>query len=155
MGESPHRLPLRVGVNAVVVEDGELLVVTYDDESGRHHNLPGGGVEPGEAIAGALVREVAEETTARVEVGDLLAVIEYHPPAHRGAYGPVHKLELCFACEIESGGRASLPDEPDRAQVGVEWIPVDRLGSAPLLPDLGERWGSVVRGDGVRFFDAW
>lgn len=55
--------PIRVGVNAVITFDNQLLAVKFDDETGPHYNLPGGGVEAGERIPDGLIREVYEETT--------------------------------------------------------------------------------------------
>lgn len=36
--------------------------------------LPGGRIEPGEAVSAAAIREVAEETGLKVEVTDLIGV---------------------------------------------------------------------------------
>jgi 8-oxo-dGTP diphosphatase len=37
-----------------------VLLVEFNDETGLHYNLPGGGVEPGESVIEALEREVRE-----------------------------------------------------------------------------------------------
>lgn len=135
--------PVRVGANAVVVEDGRLLAVRFDDETGVHYNLPGGGVGADERVREALRREVREETTAGVEVGELLFVHEYYPGGDE-QYGPVHKLTLFFDCGLLPASTPTLPAEPDPNQVGVEWLPLETVGEVPLLPDLGEEWHTAV-----------
>jgi ADP-ribose pyrophosphatase YjhB (NUDIX family) len=60
-----ERAPLLV-VQAVVVEDGELLLAVRRDLIGWE--LPGGGLAPGEPPEAALVREVREETGLEIEI---------------------------------------------------------------------------------------
>jgi 8-oxo-dGTP diphosphatase len=48
-------------------------------------HLPGGGTDFGESAADGLIRELAEETGQRGDVGELLAIEHFHNPA---AYGP-------------------------------------------------------------------
>ena len=57
--------PITVGVRAVLVREGQILLVrhTYQD----HWYLPGGGVEKGETLIEALGRELQEEVGACIE----------------------------------------------------------------------------------------
>lgn len=131
--------PIRVGVNALVIRDERLLLVEFDDETGLHYNLPGGGIESGESIKAGLKREVFEETCAEVEVGDLAFVIEYEPFRNAGWGGETHKLSLIFVYELNEGSEPRFPDRPDPHQSGVHWLPLEELKNANLLPSLGER----------------
>jgi ADP-ribose pyrophosphatase YjhB (NUDIX family) len=63
---------MRVRVTGVCLEGGRLLVLHQDTDGPRTWSLPGGTVEDGETLSGALVREMREETGADVEVGRLL-----------------------------------------------------------------------------------
>lgn len=139
------RFPVRLGVNAVIVEDDHLLAVKFDDDSGMHYNLPGGGVNQGESVTDALVREVYEETTADIEVGPLMFVHEYFPPAHSHVYGSTHKLTLFFEGCLTGARSPTLPERPDQHQVGVEWLPVETIDTQPLLPEL-DVWGEIING---------
>ncbi len=128
---TPH---IRVGVSAAIVQDGAVLLVAFDDdESGYHYNLPGGGIEPGEGVVAALEREVRAETGVTAAVGHLLCAWEYVPTAAYAPYGAQAQLKLVFAATITAGIPA-LPAQPDANQVGVVWLPLADLPSAPLLP---------------------
>jgi 8-oxo-dGTP diphosphatase len=66
----------RVAAYALVVRDDAVLL-TRNSPRGPHPglwNLPGGGIEHGEAPADAVVREVAEETGLACTVGDIVIV---------------------------------------------------------------------------------
>lgn len=78
--EPPLTSAAFLGVFGVLEKDGELLIVANHRRiAGRDAitwDLPGGGVEPGETLHEALVREMREEVTLDVEVQDLLFVSE-------------------------------------------------------------------------------
>lgn len=67
-------------VLGVLRQRGEVLLVQNwrDLPTGRTlcWDLPGGGVEPGESLDAAMVRECWEEASVQVRVKDLLLVIE-------------------------------------------------------------------------------
>ena len=69
-GASPVRVPC---VGAVVVHDGQLLLVRRGQEPGKGlWSVPGGRVEAGESLAEACVREVREETGLDVVAGEVV-----------------------------------------------------------------------------------
>jgi 8-oxo-dGTP diphosphatase len=73
----------QVAVGAVVVRDGRLLAVRRGRPPAQGRwTLPGGRVEPGEAVLDAVVREVAEETGLPVTVGELLGWWEHLDDDH-------------------------------------------------------------------------
>lgn len=50
-------------------EDGHILLLDQDADTGRSWSLPGGKAEEGEALGDALVREMREEAGLEVQVG--------------------------------------------------------------------------------------
>ncbi len=66
-----------VGVGAVIVQDGKVLLVKrkYEPLAGQW-SLPGGAVEVGETLEACLVREMLEETGLDVSVGPVIEVFD-------------------------------------------------------------------------------
>jgi 8-oxo-dGTP diphosphatase len=66
-----------VGVGAVIVDDGKVVLIRrkYEPLKG-HWSLPGGMVEIGETLEAALTREMLEETGLVVEVGPVIEVFD-------------------------------------------------------------------------------
>jgi len=66
-----------VGVGAVIVKDGKVLLVKrrYEPLAGQW-SLPGGTLELGETLAEGVAREMREETGLEVEVGPVIEVFD-------------------------------------------------------------------------------
>jgi 8-oxo-dGTP diphosphatase len=69
------RRPLLIGVRALIVRDGAVLLIRH--RSGRYPwALPGGGVERNERLAEAARREAREETGVPIRAEQLLGIYE-------------------------------------------------------------------------------
>ncbi len=77
---------MRHRATAVMVRDGEILMVRFDLEGRIWWYLPGGGIEPGETPEQAVVREMQEELNLQVTPLKLL-FIEPLPAAEGTEYG--------------------------------------------------------------------
>lgn len=130
-------MSIRLNVAAVIVRGDALLLVEFDDETGVHYNLPGGGVEDGETLHQALRREVREETHAELsEIGRLLLIWEYVPQQQAEQYGTQQKVALVFHCTLAAGSEPHFPPTPDAHQTGIRWVALDDLENVALLPAL-------------------
>ena len=120
----------------VCVKDGKLLVCRAKGASTCY--LPGGHIEFGEKGREALVREMKEETGLDATCGRFLGVVENSFMQH----GKPHaEINLVYEMEIGSPDVASQED-----WIGFEWVALDRLGEAKLLPESFQRlsaWPSV------------
>ncbi|MHB1309432.1 MAG: NUDIX hydrolase [Limisphaerales bacterium] len=98
----------KVDVRGVVFRDDRILLVQeLADE--RRWTLPGGWADVNESPAGAVTREVSEESGFAVVARKLLAVWDREKHGHLPPF-PYHVYKLFFRCEIV-GGEARSSNE--------------------------------------------
>jgi 8-oxo-dGTP diphosphatase len=128
---------MRNAAKAIIVRDGHLLVtVNRDVNGGEFYILPGGGQDFGETLHEALHRECIEEIGARIEIRDLVCIREYIGRNHEFAEfdGHVHQVEFMFHCTLDDRQQPGNGILPDSKQLGVKWIPLAELPTAPFYP---------------------
>jgi 8-oxo-dGTP diphosphatase len=89
---------LRIRVCGILVENEQLLLVNHRGigTGGSFWSPPGGGVQFGESLPEALIREFREETGLVVRVGRFMFVNEF-------IRHPLHAVELFFEVQRISG----------------------------------------------------
>jgi mutator protein MutT len=103
-----------VGVGAVIVDDGKVVLVRRRHEPLKGHwSLPGGTVEVGETLEAALAREMLEETGLTVDVGPVIEVFDRitRDDQRRVRYHFVLIDYLCWP----AGGRLRAGSDVDEA----------------------------------------
>lgn len=83
--------------------------------------FPGGKIEKGETPQQALVREIREELTAEIEVGELIRTVEYDYPGF-------HLSMDCFWATVKAG-HLELKEAED-----AKWLTKDELRDVKWLP---------------------
>jgi len=112
-----------VGVGAVIVDDGKVVLVKrkYEPLKG-HWSLPGGMVEIGEPLETALAREMLEETGLRVDVGPVIEVFDriMRDEERRVRYHFVLIDYLCWPADgsLQAGSDVDLAIWADPATLG-------------------------------------
>ncbi len=131
----PHQ---RVAAYAVVVAEERLLLTRLSERTGApgRWNLPGGGLDPGESPAAAVVREVAEETGQVVDLVRLVDVMSQHwvGPSVRG-------VEDYHAVRLLHVARCRRPTRPVVHDVGgstsdARWVALDELDAVPVVASV-------------------
>ena len=126
---------MHVRVTGVVIEDDRILLLNQDTGAGRSWSLPGGKVEDGETLAGALVREMREETGLDVEPGRLLYVCDYLPD------DGMHVVHLTFEARRTGGTAGEVTAGLDTRPIrGVEFV---KLADLPSL-GFGARFAELA-----------
>jgi len=105
-----------VGVGAVVVDEGRVLLIRRGTEPLKGHwSLPGGLLEVGESLTDGVIREVREETGLIVEPVALVELLDrIHREAGRVRYHYVIADYLC--CVV--GGQLQAASDAD----AVRWV---------------------------------
>lgn len=127
-----------VGVGAVVVDQGRVLLVRRGREPLRGHwSLPGGLLELGESLTAGVTREVLEETGLIVEPIELIELLDrIHREGERVRYHYVLADYLCFVKggELKAGSDADAVRWTERA----EWNSHSALNLDPVTARIIE-----------------
>jgi len=134
-GDSARTYPTRpyLAVSAAIFRDGRVLIVRRGRPPAHGlYTLPGGGVECGETLEEAVIREVREETGLEIVP---LALIGFREAIGRDAAGKIerHFVILPFAARWIAG-EIVLNEELAEAQ----WRRPDELASLKTTDGLAE-----------------
>jgi 8-oxo-dGTP diphosphatase len=122
-----------VGVGAVIIEDGRVLLVKRGHPPlAGEWSIPGGVLELGETLREAAVREVREETCLTVETAELLGVYDRVLRDDDG-HTLYHFVLVDFLCR-RVGGKAQAADDADE----VRWFTPAEARELPLAEDTAE-----------------
>lgn len=129
---------------AVLDSSGRVLLQRRGEAEGPW-GLPGGGMELGETLEAAAVRETREETGLDVRPDELLGV--YTGPLHTYANGDVVQSVVVVLTATQVGGRLSADgtETLDLGWFSLDDLPLPVFGPhEPMLQDLRQgrrgRW---------------
>jgi ADP-ribose pyrophosphatase YjhB (NUDIX family) len=126
---------IRNAVRALIVVDDQLLLLRKDGGGqGERYALPGGAQDTGETLAEALIRECREEIDTPVRIGELLHVADYFKPRETDPPTQRQLLEFLFACALPEGYTPRNGFKPDKHQIDVVWMPVERVPDLDFSP---------------------
>jgi 8-oxo-dGTP diphosphatase len=127
--ESSNAYPLtpRVGVGAITVKDGKVLLVKRAIEPSKGlWAIPGGTLKLGETLQECAAREILEETGIRIKVGACVYVFDFLERDDKGKI-KFHFVVVDFAADYISG-------EPKGADDALEarWLSPAELSNLPV-----------------------
>lgn len=130
----------RIRASGICIRDNTILLIhrinlELEKEKQEYYVIPGGGVEEGETVEGAVVREMKEETSLDVTVGELFyeledydgqgAFLKYYAYMCESPHGEV-KLEGSSVEEVEMKGGLQFFDPV--------WVPFSEIKNIVLYP---------------------
>lgn len=89
---------VRVRVAGILITGEGVLFIAHKKNDDVYWLLPGGGVDYGESLSEALVREFLEELNIDITVNDLAFISDSIDPS-----GGRHVVNICFICEYTGG----------------------------------------------------
>lgn len=120
----------RTRATAVVIKEGKILIIHRYNNGDEYWVLPGGGVEEGEDVESAVLRELSEETSVQ-------AIVKRNLFEFLDAKGDHHVL---FLCEYVSG-EPKLHKDSNEATINnpnqsytPQWVGVGELHKLTIYP---------------------
>ncbi len=118
-------------VSAIVADAQDSILLILRTDNG-YWSIPGGGLNPGESVTGATVREVKEETGIDCQVTGLVGI--YSDPNHVAAYddGEVRQeFSICFTTRMTGGTMATSSESAE-----VQFVPPGEIPGLRMHPSI-------------------
>ncbi|MDI6805788.1 MAG: NUDIX hydrolase [Candidatus Bathyarchaeia archaeon] len=120
-----------VGVGAVIIKDGKILLEKRKSEPGRGKwSIPGGLVELGESVSQTVVREVAEETGLEVCEPELIDVVDNVVKDENGEV-KYHFVIIDYFVKLKGGNLKASSDAED-----LRWVPLNEVEKYDLTKTI-------------------
>jgi 8-oxo-dGTP diphosphatase len=71
---------IRIRAAGILVHDGKILLARHEKNGKSYWLIPGGGVDYGETVEAAVIREYQEEVGLPIKVGSMVLVHDSIPP---------------------------------------------------------------------------
>ena len=140
---------IRVSGRGIVINNDKILLNKFGN--GEYYNIPGGGVEPGETVKQAVIREIFEESGLDVTVGDLIYASEYEPNKCNFIYGNKPHISLVFRCFLNGDNKISPPSIPDvdpnnpKLTSEAKWVEISDLKNIHYVPYIHEQLMEYIK----------
>ena len=114
----------KIGIRpaTIIVDKKRLLLVKSEYKGNIFYLLPGGGVEFGETIEEAAIRETLEETGKRIKIIKPVYINEYIDNKDRSK----RVINIFFLSEILKEDMSMLSNDGGKIK-SIEWVDLDNL----------------------------
>lgn len=131
----------RIRASGICIHDNKILLIhrinlELEKEKQEYYVIPGGGVEDGEKIEDAVIREMKEETSLDVRLGELFYELEDYD-----GQGKFLKY-YAYICEYISGEIKLEENSVEAVEMkdGLQsfepiWVPLSEMKDIVLYPD--------------------
>lgn len=65
---------MRIRAATIILDGDQVILMHRIHKDKKYYTFPGGGLEPGETVKQAALREAGEETSLEVAIGRLLSI---------------------------------------------------------------------------------
>lgn len=138
---------LRTGVGVIIRDERGRILLEKRSDNGIWA-IPGGGIEPGESVEEAALREIKEETGLTVKITKLIGI--YSEPSERIVTYPdngdvCHLVDVIVEATIVSGTLTRSSESEDLQFFDPHQLPSEIAppGRAPLEDVLSGRYGQI------------
>ncbi len=119
---------IRIRAAGILIHDGKILLVRHEKNDKSYWLIPGGGVDFGESVEQAVVREYQEEVGLPIKVGPMVLVHDSIPPnKHRQV------LNIYFMVEAE---HFNIQVTQDAVLRDAAFYSLDEFAKMPVNPDV-------------------
>ncbi|EOO15705.1 MULTISPECIES: NUDIX hydrolase [Bacillus] len=111
---------------AIIIQGGKIALIKRVREGEVYFVFPGGGIGEGETPEEATKREVYEELGVHIQMGHLIATVEYNGTEY---YYDAHIIDGIFG-----SGKGEEFKRKDRGSYIPLWMPVNELENVNIKP---------------------
>ncbi len=129
---------VRVRVAGIIVDDNRLLLISHKKGPDIYWLLPGGGVDFGESLEEALVREFKEELNITINVHRPAFICDSIDPT-----GERHIINIFFHCSYNRGDYSIGQEE---RLLGYEFFTRKEIEKIKIFPPVNNELISIMDG---------
>jgi 8-oxo-dGTP diphosphatase len=119
---------IRIRAAGILTKGDQILLVRHEKNGKSYWLIPGGGVEFGESVEEALIREFKEEVGLDIKVGPMVLVHDSIPPNHHRQV-----LNLYFMVSSE---QFEIHVTPDAVLRDAAFYPLSEFPKMTVNPDV-------------------
>ncbi len=116
---------------AIIIKDQQVVLMERRKQDQHYFVFPGGGVEPGESVKQAVLREVREETGMKVEATKLIYHHHYIGDSDQYFYLCQH---LAGEPKLGDFNEKQEMDQHENQFYLPQWVPINQLEQMLVYP---------------------